>query len=96
MDETTLRIFKTMLTLIEDYRDNKIDLRWLVNSLEGSINTLEEIMSKEFFMGWHKHWNKLEVVLALGRDDEVDYILTELKSLETLIDNMIKNFQTHD
>jgi hypothetical protein len=89
MEETTLRNFKTMLTFLSDYREHKIDLRWLVDALEGSINALEEKMSGAFFLEWHRHWDKLEVVLALDKEDEVAIVLTELNSLEMLIEKTI-------
>jgi hypothetical protein len=91
MEETTIRNFNTMLTLIDDYRRHKINLRWLVNSLEGSINALEERMSTEFFLEWYRYWNKLETVLALGKDDEFEYVLSQLRHLEVLIENTIKS-----
>lgn len=89
MKEITLRNFITMLTIIGDYREKKIDLRRLVDSLEGSIDALEDKLPEEFYLEWHKHWNKLEVVLALGQEGEGDYVLTELKFLEMLIEIMI-------
>jgi hypothetical protein len=89
MEITTLRNIDSMLTLIGDYRGHKINLRRLVVGLEGSINSLEEKLSKEFFLEWHRHWDKLEIVSALGKDDEVIYIDSELRQLELLIRNMI-------
>lgn len=89
MEENTIRIFRRMLSFMDDYRNHKIDLRRLVNSLEGSKNSVEEFLSEEFCSGWHKHWNKLEIILALGRENDVETIIMEIKSLEMHIKNAI-------
>lgn len=90
MQEQTLRKLVRALALINDYREQNIGLRYFVDSLEGTILSLEERMPESFYEIWDKSWSQLEIALAL--EEESLYqgeIQRELKNLETLLTEIL-------
>jgi hypothetical protein len=86
MKEHTIRNLTQVLTLISDYRENKIGLRYLVDSLEGIISALEERMSDDFYTEWDRSWAALEIALALNQEESrSNKIQDKLNILELLI-----------
>jgi len=86
MQEQTLRKLARALALINDYREQSIGLRHLVDSLEGTILSLEERMPESFYAIWDKSWSQLEVALALEQESIYqNEIQKELKNLEILL-----------
>lgn len=63
LNEHQVNLWKTMIKLIEDYLENKIEFRYLVNSLEGLIDA-SEIKNKEVVKEWYSHWGPLEMINA--------------------------------
>ena len=83
-------VLENMLNVIEDYRLNKIDLRNLVDSLEGSLSALEEKLPSEFYNDWYEHWGELEIILSLGIENaRQEKISRKLIQIESLINNII-------
>jgi hypothetical protein len=66
MNDHTLRIIRRMIRLIDQYKEGSINLRTLVDGLEGSINALEEKLSEEFYAQWHKYWFELYMIYDLS------------------------------
>jgi hypothetical protein len=86
MQEQTLRQLVRALALIHDYREQNIGLHYLVDSLEGTILSLEERMPESFYAIWDKSWSQLEIALALEQESLYQgEIQKELKNLETLL-----------
>ncbi len=86
MNDQTIRILSRDLELISDYRQAKLPLRGLVDSLEGSINALEERLPRQFYGDWEKSWGELEIALALDKEElYASKIGEELANLERLI-----------
>ncbi len=86
----TNRIISRMIQLIDDYRNNNINLNQLVNSLEGSLTALEERPSEDFLKDWYAHWGALEQWVALQLEDQrQSQILEELKFLEVLLSSYL-------
>jgi hypothetical protein len=71
---------------MNDYKRNNISLGQLVNSLEGSINALEEKLPEEFYKIWYSYWGNLEITLALGIEIQAQNDISEdLEELEKII-----------
>ena len=76
-----------MLSLLTKYKEGEVTLSFLVNSLEGSLSTLEEKLPGDFYAAWYKHWGELETYLALNLAkerkaevlEEVETLITQLK-----------------
>lgn len=83
-------ILQRILVLINDYKNNKINLKRLVDSLEGSLNSIEEKIPDEFTKLWYLHWGNLEIILALGIEiQSKEEILNELEKLEKIIQDYL-------
>ena len=83
------------ISLIGNYRDGKASLRYLVDSLEGIIKSLEEQLPNIFYDDWYSHWGELEAFLTLGKEAQHGKeILEELNAMETLISKYAVN--THN
>ncbi len=88
--EHTNRIVYRMVLMLTDYRDGRLNLRYLIDSLEGSLTSIEEKMPDDFLKGFYEHWGNLEQWLALGLEEERrQEILTEVKSLEKFLSNYV-------
>ncbi len=86
MKQQTRAILQRSLTLIINYRRNEISLESLVNSLEGSINALEEKMPEEFYKSWYAFWENLETAVALDIESQAKKeIFEDLQDLEKII-----------
>ena len=86
MHEQTLRKLASVLALINDYREQNIGLRYLVDSLEGTILSLEERLPERFYTIWDKSWSQLEIALALEQESVYrNVIQQELSNLEILL-----------
>ena len=86
MNDHTNRILERAKSFIMDFRHGKINLRNLVEILEGSINGIEERLPESFLAIWDDHWGNLEVHLALDNEQtERTAILDDLKCLEKAI-----------
>lgn len=90
MNEHSNRILEQMIKIIEDYKTGNLNLRYLVDGLEGSISALEEKIPENFSKQWYDHWGALEEWLSLKLEEErKEKILQEIDSLEQLITNYI-------
>lgn len=97
MQEITTRKLSKALELINDYRKREIGLRFLVDSLEGIILSLEEQMPKSFNESWYEHWSELEIILALEEENSnhirIDY---ELEKIKTFLVDIINANQPNE
>ena len=90
MQAPTRRKFVRALRLINDYREKQIGLGYLVDSWEGTLDSLEERMPEEFYNVWFEAWGELEVVLALQEEaSQQDQIQRGLKGLEKLLSEVV-------
>ena len=64
MNEHTNRILSKIFTMLNEFENDKLDLNYLVTSLEGSINVLEEKLRPDFYEKWYLHWGELEQIRA--------------------------------
>ena len=95
--EHTARILLRAISLIGNYRDGKASLRYLVDSLEGSVKSLEEQLPNIFYDDWYSHWGELEAILALGEETQRGKeILEELNAMETLIGKYTVNAHNNE
>ena len=82
MNDHTRRILTRMRDLLEAHSADKMELRELVDSLEWSLNAVEERLPSDFYSAWYDAWGTLEQVLALGtevnRAGEISHAITAL------------------
>ena len=81
MNNHSNRIIDYMHILISKYRDGEINLSYLIDSLEGSINALEEKLPFDWNEKWVMNMIELETYLALRLETE-----GKLEILETLVE----------
>jgi hypothetical protein len=94
MNEHTRSILDRMLSIISDYRVKKISLRNLVDSLEGSLNAIEEKLPSKFMDSWYEYWGDLEIILSskeMKADSYDNETLVALNELESNISNYLLN-----
>jgi len=90
MNKHTRQIIKQMLVLFQDYRQNKIGLKHLVDGLEGGINAIEENLPKTFHDQWFINWGRLEETLAIGKENEYRTdIFEDITALETMLNTSL-------
>ncbi len=91
MNEDTKRILNQMLALLNGYERGTVSLRYVVDGLEGSLNALEEELSKAFYDQWYTHWGGLEQILAANTQDKRSVVLIEedVKALKASISQLI-------
>jgi hypothetical protein len=90
MNQQTISIMTRVLEIIDLYKKNEVGLRYLVDSLEGSINALEEELPKEFYNDWFNSWVPLELFLALGKETiNKEKIIIELERLHNLVTKLL-------
>lgn len=91
MDQHTRRILGRALGLISDYQGGTVDLRCLVDGLEGSLNAVEEELLGSFYARWYAHWGGLEQILAGGAQGirSVE-IREETEALEALLNETLQ------
>jgi hypothetical protein len=71
------------LVIINNYKTGSIGLQKLLDSLEGSIDALEGKLPKEFLDTWDRHWEELDLIVALGKEKDLnDAIQKEIYELE--------------
>ena len=86
MSEHTKRILERMIALLNEYQQGVVSLRYLVDGLEGSLNTLEEKLPETFYTQWYIHWGGLEQILAAGtREKRHAVVLEDVESLKALL-----------
>lgn len=68
MNEHTHRILSRMLASLEDYQQERIDLDYLVKSLEGGLNAIEEQLPPGFHSQWYTYWGGLEEILGTMKE----------------------------
>ena len=86
MNQQTKSILNRVLQNIEMYKKSEIDLDYLVNLLEGSINALEEKLPQEFYDAWFSSWSDLEICLAQGKQNIYrDELLIEIEKINSLV-----------
>lgn len=90
MQEVTANKLSRVLSQIADYQAGKIELRYLVNALEGTILSMEEKLPKEFLSAWQRVFINLETIYALEKENVLkNEIKDELEKLETLIADIL-------
>jgi hypothetical protein len=68
------------------YREGNTSLPRVIGGLEGSLSVLEENLSKEFYARFDKHLFDLDIILALGEEEEqTNQVNRLLNELETVI-----------
>lgn len=78
-----------MHILTSKYRDGEINLSYLIDSLEGSINALEEKLPIDWNKKWGMNMIKLDTYLALRLETErKSEILETLVELDQLIQEL--------
>lgn len=90
-----------MIQKINDYRNGKIYLAWLISDIESLINILED-PNEDWKAGLRTSWLALEEVYALALDDEKKHLDQEdliiideaLHKLETLIGDKLKTMKS--
>jgi hypothetical protein len=86
MNEHTRSIIKKMITLLDDYKEGRCNLRTLVDGLEGGLNAIEEKMPETFQKSWYVHWGGLEQILAMGTEKaRQKEILEDIEALMALL-----------
>ena len=90
MNTHSRAIIQRTLSLINSYRNRDTGLSYLVRSLEGSLNALEEKMPEEFYNSWFSFWGDLETILALGTEAQAQKdIIDDLEGLEKIINKQL-------
>ena len=90
MNPHSRTILQRSLEFIDNYRNGLISLKKLVNSLEGSLNALEEKLPKEFYESWFSFWGDLETVVALGNELQThEDVNRDIESLEEIISKVL-------
>jgi hypothetical protein len=90
MQEVTVNKLTRVLNQIADYRTGKIDLRYLVSVLEGTILSMEERLPKEFLSAWQRAYINLETIHALDKESAFkNKIQDELVEIEALISDIL-------
>jgi hypothetical protein len=78
-----------MHILISKYRDGEVNLSYLIDSLEGSINALEEKLPFDWKEKWVRNMIELDTYLALRLETEQkSEILETLVELDQLIEKL--------
>jgi hypothetical protein len=91
MDVHTRNIIGKMATMLQEFKKRKVNLRALVDGLEGSINALEEKLPDSFYTKWYSHWGSLEQYLATGSEKQFKKeIIMEVEALEGLLDEVVR------
>lgn len=62
-NEHQLKLWGSMIQLVDDYLENKITFEDLVPSLEGLLDA-SEIKDKDVIKEWYDFWTPLEVINA--------------------------------
>ena len=79
-------IIMKMITLLDDYKEGRCNLRTLVDGLEGGLNAMEEKMPETFQKYWYVHWGGLEQILAMGTEKaRQKEILEDIEALRVLL-----------
>lgn len=92
MKQHTLQIFARMLTFLKDYQQGMRSLRGVVDSLEGSLNALEERLPDSFYTEWYAHWGDLEQIAAMGTEHKHrEVVLEKVKALESLLSQYVES-----
>ena len=87
----TTRLLKNMLRLAKLYQDNDLNLRQLVDGMEGIVNAFEEDMTP-FINEWKPLWGVLEIALATNAEQRMrSDIKRTLAEIETLINSRLAN-----
>ena len=73
MNSHTVRILRYAYLLLEKHEQNKVSLKYLVDSLEGSYTALEEKLSQDLVDGWFDHWEPLKYILEMNIAFEKKY-----------------------
>lgn len=66
MKPQSLRIFNQILLLIKKYESGDIELNYLLDSLDGSLNALEENIPSGWKDRWLREIIELDTYCALG------------------------------
>jgi hypothetical protein len=86
MYEVTINKLTRVRNLIADFHAKKIKLGDLVEALEGTIQSMEEPLPKEFLSTWQDASINLEIIHRLEEENiSEDKIDQEVERLETLI-----------
>ena len=90
MNDHSNRILSRMLLLVSKYRLGEINLAYLVDSLDGSLDALEEKLPDEWKDKWSRKMIGLDTYLALGLEAEKrSEILENLVQLDKLIQELL-------
>ncbi len=92
MQEGTTNKLRSCLDLIADFRAEKIQLKYLVDSLDGILLSIEEPLPQEFLSVWQDALFDLESIYALGKEKVLrNEIKEEIERLEQLISGFLMN-----
>jgi hypothetical protein len=69
MNQHTISVMTKMTQMLSEYEAGKLNLRYLVDSLEGSINVIEEKMPADFMNRWYEYWGDLEIILSSNEEE---------------------------
>lgn len=79
-----------MLILLKEYQQGMSTLREVVDSLEGSLNALEERLPDSFYTEWFTHWENLEQIVAMGTEhNRREIALEEVMALQSLLSQYV-------
>jgi hypothetical protein len=81
-NEHQINLWKSMIKLIDEYSENKVNFNYLVSSLEGLLDT-SEIKDKDIIKEWYDFWTPLEMINAeteiIVSDKEKERVTQEMK-----------------
>jgi|WetSurMetagenome_2_1015567.scaffolds.fasta_scaffold144175_2 hypothetical protein len=88
MNQQTYAILLQMLFTISDYKNSKINLEQLANTLQGSLDAVDENFPEEFYKKWYEHWITIDTGIALSynaRIQQRQIFFEEVAELEKII-----------
>jgi hypothetical protein len=92
MQQATIDKLRRTLDWIADYRAGNIGVKNLVDSLDGTLLSMEEPLPKEFVSKWEDAATNLEMIYALGKEGILkDEMMKEIDALQALISDFIMN-----
>jgi len=90
MNDHSKRILSYVHILTSKYRDEEICFSYLIDSLSGSIDALEEKLPSDWEDKWVTKMAELDTYLALGLETERKLdILEDLMQLDQLIQELL-------
>jgi hypothetical protein len=86
MKDHSLRVLLRLISIIDRYKNKEISLNELINSLEGSIYSLEEKLPEDFVCKYNQYILNLDTAVGLGIELKAKTEISEdLENLKNII-----------